>query len=322
MSPAKGSRSDVGLNTGEVVASGAVGSDLLVTGDAVNVAARLEQAAELGTILVGERTARAVRGYFELRAVEPLTLKGKQDAVAAWLVEGEREAPEPRGVPGLRAPFVGRESELTILRAAWAQACGEGRPHLVTLLGDAGVGKSRLVREFLSSLEVDAKVLVGRCLPYGEGVTLWPLAEILKAEAVVLDTDPAGVAVARITELVAGIDSELAGERPRTVAALASTLGLETADDPLGPLDPRDLYRERLLAWRAPLTSMARATPVVAVVEDIHWADTTMLDVLDELAERVEGPILFLCPSRPTCCARVPSGAAAGGTSARFRSTR
>jgi class 3 adenylate cyclase/tetratricopeptide (TPR) repeat protein len=290
----------VGLNTGEVVASGAVGGDLLVTGDAVNVAARLEQAAEPGTILVGERTARAVRPYFDLRRIEPLALKGKEEAVTAWVVEDEREAPEPRGVPGLHAPLVGRENELAFLRAAWAQVCGEGRPHLVTLLGDAGVGKSRLAREFLSTLDVDAKVVVGRCLPYGEGVTLWPLAEILKAEAVVLDTDPADVAVAKIAELVeAGIDPELAGERARTVAALASTLGLQTADDPLGALDPRDLYRERLVAWRALLTSMARAAPVVAVVEDIHWADATMLDVLDELAERVEGPILLLCPARP-----------------------
>jgi class 3 adenylate cyclase/tetratricopeptide (TPR) repeat protein len=298
--PGQGLEIHVGVNTGEVVAAGTVGGDLLVTGDAVNVAARLEQAAEPGTILVGERTARAVRPYFDLRRIEPLALKGKEEAVTAWVVEGEREAPEPRGVPGLRAPLVGREHELAFLRAAWAQVCGEERPHLVTLLGDAGVGKSRLAREFLSTLGVDAKVLVGRCLPYGEGVTLWPLAEILKAEAAVLDTDPTDVAVAKISELVeTGIDPELAGERPRTVAALASTLGLQTADDPLGALDPRDLYRERLVAWRALLTSMARFAPVIAVVEDIHWADGTMLDVLDELAERVEGPILFLCPARP-----------------------
>jgi class 3 adenylate cyclase len=290
----------IGLNTGEVVASGAARGDLLVTGDAVNVAARLEQVAEPGTIVVGDRTARAVRPYFDLRRVEPLALKGKAASVTAWAVEGERDAPEPRGVPGLAAPLVGREHELALLRVAWERVCGERRPHLVTLLGDAGVGKSRLVREFVSELESEAKVLVGRCLPYGEGVTLWPLAEILKGEAVVLDTDPAAVAVARIAELVeTGIDPDLASDRPRTAAALVSTLGMQTADDPRDELDPRDLYRERLVAWRALLTSMARHAPVVAVVEDIHWADTTMLDVLDELAERVEGPILFLCPARP-----------------------
>jgi class 3 adenylate cyclase/tetratricopeptide (TPR) repeat protein len=297
---AQGLEIRIGLNTGQVVASGAAAGDLLVTGDAVNVASRLQQAAEPGTILVGERTARAVRPYFDLRRMEPLVLKGKADAVSAMVVEGEREAPEPRGVAGLAAPLVGREHELAFLRAAWERVCGEGRPQLVTLLGDAGVGKSRLVREFASELDLDTKVLVGRCLPYGEGVTLWPLAEILKAEAVVLDTDSADAVVAKIAELVEGaIDLELTGDRPRTTAALASTLGVQTADDPLGALDPRDLYRERLVAWRALLASLARRAPVVAVVEDIHWADTTMLDVLDELADGVEGPILFLCPARP-----------------------
>ena len=290
----------IGLNTGEVVASGESRGDLLVTGDAVNVAARLEQAAEQGTIVVGERTARAVRPYYDLRRIEPLALKGKSEVVTAWLVEAEREAPEARGVPGLRAPLVGREHELAFLRAAWERVCDEQRPQLVTLVGDAGVGKSRLVREFLSTLDVDAKVLVGRCLPYGDGVTLWPLAEILKAEAVVLDTDRPDVAVTKIAQLVdATIDPKLASDQSLTAAALVSTLGMRLPDDPLGALDPRELYRELLAAWRTLLASMARLAPVVAVVEDIHWADGTMLDVLDELAERVDGPILFLCPARP-----------------------
>ena len=290
----------IGLNTGEVVASGAQGGELLVTGDAVNVAARLEQAAEPGTIVIGDRTARAVRPYFELRQIEPLALKGKAEAVGAWLVQVEREAPEPRGVPGLWAPIVGREYQLNVLRSTFERVRNEGRPHLITVVGDAGVGKSRLVREFLSTVEVDAKVLIGRCLPYRDGVTLWPLAEILKAEAVVLDTDRADVVLVKIGQLVdAGIDPDLAADRSRTAAALVSTLGLRSHDDPLGALDPRDLYRELLAAWRALLASMARHAPVVAVVEDIHWADPTMLDVLDELAERVDGPILFLCPARP-----------------------
>ena len=290
----------IGLNTGEVVASGESRGDVLVTGDAVNVAARLEHAAEPGTIVVGERTARAVRPYYDLRRIEPLALKGKSEVVTAWLVEAEREAPDGRGVPGLRAPLVGREHELAFLRTAWERVCGEQRPQLVTMVGDAGVGKSRLVREFLSTLDVDAKVLVGRCLPYGEGVTLWPLAEILKAEAVVLDTDRPDVVLRKIALLVdAAIDPELASDQSRTAAALVSTLGMRTPDDPLGALDPRELYRELLAAWRTLLASMARLGPVVAVVEDIHWADGTMLDVLDELAERVDGPILFLCPARP-----------------------
>jgi class 3 adenylate cyclase len=290
----------IGLNTGDVLAAGAPGADLLVTGDAVNVAARLQQAAEPGTIVAGDRTARAVRPYFELRALdEPLALKGKSDAVVAWAVEGEREDVEPRGVPGLSAPLVGRDAELASLRTAFERVSQESRPELVTLVGDAGIGKSRLVREFVGALAVDTKVLVGRCLPYGAGLTLWPLAEMLKGEAVVLDTDAAAAAFEKIEGLVAtSIDPELSGEQP-TAAALASTLGLRPSDDPLASLDPRERYRELIAAWRAFLASLGRRGPVVVVVEDIHWADPTMLDVLDELAERLDGPILFLCTARP-----------------------
>jgi class 3 adenylate cyclase len=288
----------IGLNTGEAIASGAREADLLVTGDAVNVAARLEQAADPGAILIGERTARAVRSYFELRRLEPLALKGKAESVAAWLVEAEREAPEPRGLPGLSAPLVGREYELELLQTTFERVRVGGRPHLVTLVGDAGVGKSRLVREFLSALDPGARVLVGRCLPYGQGITLWPLAEILKSEALIFDTDPSKVALAKLEQLV---EREVVDEPAPalTVAALASTLGLRPPDDPLGALDPREAYRELVAAWRVLLGSIARRAPVVVVVEDIHWADATMLDVLDELAERVEGPIFFLCPARP-----------------------
>ena len=288
----------IGVNTGEAIAAGTAGADLLVTGDAVNVAARLEQAAEPGTILIGERTARAVRGDFALREVERLRLKGKAEPVAAWLVEAERETPEPRGVPGVSAPLVGREHELELLRTTFERVRTGGRAHLVTLLGDAGVGKSRLVRELLSALDGTARVLVGRCLPYGQGITLWPLAEILKSEAGILDTDPSSVALAKLEQLV---EREL-GEgsaAEHTVAALASTLGLRPPGDPLGALDPREAYRQLVAAWRALLVSIARRASVVVVVEDIHWADATMLDVLDELAERVEGPIFFLCPARP-----------------------
>jgi class 3 adenylate cyclase len=291
----------IGLSTGEVLASGAQGDDLHVTGDAVTTAARLQQAADPGTIVVADRTARAVRSHFELRALdEPLALKGKSEAIAAWLVEGHRETGEAVGVPGIAAPLVARDHELAVLRTTFDHVRVEGRPALVTLVGDAGVGKSRVVREFLSPLEGEARVLVGRCLPYGQGVTLWPLAEMLKAEAGVLETDPADAATAKIAGLVeASVEPELAGDRSRTAAVLASTLGLRPPGDPLGSLDPRELYRELVDAWRALLASIARRAPVVAVVEDLHWADPTMLDVLDELAERLDGPLVFLCTARP-----------------------
>jgi class 3 adenylate cyclase/DNA-binding SARP family transcriptional activator len=292
----------IGISTGEVLASGVVGGDLLVTGDAVNVAARLEQTADPGTIAIGERTARAVRRRFELRTPEqPRLLKGKSEAVEIWLVGSERaEGGARSGVGSLEAPLVGRDHELAFLRATFERVRRERRPELVTLVGDAGIGKSRLVREFLASLDVEAQVLTGRCLAYGQGVTLRPLAEMLKTRAGVLDSDPAATAAARIAELVETVvDPELSGERARIAAALASTLGLRAPDDPLASLHPRELYRELVGAWRMLLASMGRQTPVVAVVEDLHWADPTMLDVLDELAERLEGPILVLCTARP-----------------------
>ena len=175
----------------------------------------------------------------------------------------------------------------------------ERRPALVTVVGDAGVGKSRLARELVEPLEGQATVLVGRCLPGAQGSTLEALAEMLKAEAGVLDTDPADEAFAKVERLVeATVDPDLAVDPSRTVPALASTLGLRPGGDSAG-LDPRELYRAHVEAWLALLASLGRRAPVVAVVEDLHWADSTMLDVLDELAERLDGPILFLCTARP-----------------------
>jgi class 3 adenylate cyclase len=286
----------IGVETGDVVASGDAAGQLLVTGDSVNVAARLQQVAEPGTIVVGERTARAARSHFVLRELdEPLGLKGKSEPVDAWLVEGERERAEERGVPGLSAPLVGRKRELDSLRTEFGRVSVEGRPALVTVIGDAGIGKSRLVREFLAQLDDDTTVLIGRCLPSGQGTTLLPLADMLEAKAGVFDSDSEDAALTKIAQLVvAEVDPDLAGAL--TAAALASTLGLE--DEALSGLDPRERRRELVNAWRALFASIARRAPVVAVVEDLHWGDPRTLDILDELADRLEGPILFVCTAR------------------------
>ena len=164
----------IGVNTGEVVAGA---GDALVTGDAVNVAARLEQAAEPGEILLGESTLRLARDAVEVEAVKPLELKGKADAVAAHrllrVVEGA-----PAFERRLDSPLVGRRDELARVRTAFDGALAERTCRLVTALGPPGIGKTRLAREVATSLEDEASVLVGRCLPYGEGITYWPLAEI------------------------------------------------------------------------------------------------------------------------------------------------
>src|SRR5262249_2648018 len=166
-----------------------------------------------GTIVVAERTARAVRSHFELEATDP-----------GWVVVGPREELELRRTV---TPLVGREHELTFLRTTFDHVRREGSPALVTVVGAAGVGKSRLVRELLATLDGEANVLIGRCLPLEKAVTLWPLAEILKAEAGVLETDRADEAARKISSLVErAVEPGLAGDIPRTAAALASPLGL------------------------------------------------------------------------------------------------
>ena len=155
----------------------------LATGDAVNVAARLEQAAAPGEVLVGAPTLALVRDAVEVEPVEPLALKGKAEPVPAYRLLRVREAPERRH----EARFVGRERELALLREAWERAQAEQRCELVTVVGDAGVGKSRLVAEALAS--IDAPVVRGRCLPYGEGITYWPVVEVLKQLGVAAATD-------------------------------------------------------------------------------------------------------------------------------------
>jgi class 3 adenylate cyclase len=289
----------IGVNTGDVLASAPQGArgDLRVSGDAVNVAARLEQGASAGEVLVGERTARAARGAFHLEPLGTLEAKGKSQGVKAWRVIRALEV-ERRGIEGLRAPMVGRESQMQFLRTLYDQARQERKPQLVTILADAGVGKSRLVTEFVESLASEAKVLVGRCLPYGEGISLWPLGEILRTEAGLLHNDPIEEAKNKLDKIARTIPAAYVPDPARTAAAFAATLGLELGDD-AAAIDPRQMHRELVVAWRGFLSSLASEQPLVVLIEDIHWADKMMLEILEDLAEQAEGPVLFLCPSRP-----------------------
>jgi class 3 adenylate cyclase/tetratricopeptide (TPR) repeat protein len=300
----------IGINTGEVIAvTEPRPGDAMVTGDAVNVAARLEQSAEPGSVLVSERTARAARG-FRFKEIEALELAGKEQPVLALqLVSPEPEGPE-RGVPGLRAPLVGREDELELVRSLYRRVVADSRPQLVTIYGDPGVGKSRLTAEFLewSQAEPDPPLVVrGRCLPYGDGVTYWPLAEILKAQAEILDTDSAAEALEKVRAYASGALAEgLSPDPGRAAAALAYTVGLEDPAQDFAALAPRQVHHETHAAWRSLFSGLAQQRPVVVVIEDIHWADPALLDMLEELADRVVGPALFLCPSRPELTQRRP----------------
>jgi class 3 adenylate cyclase len=313
----------VGVNTGEVIAAGDARPEAgMVTGDAVNAAARLEQAAQPGQILVSERTARSTRG-FRFRDIGPLKVKGKTQLVPTLELVGEEVAPRPgqqeRGIPGLRAPMVGRDHELDLLRSIYGRLAASGRAQLVTLYGDPGVGKSRLTNEFLAwAREQSAAPAVtkGRCLPYGEGITYWPLAEILKADTGVLDSDPPDTALSKIGRLAEDTLATTA-DPARAAAALAFTFGLEDARFRFADLPPRQVQLETHEAWRAYFTGLAANGPVITVVEDIHWADDTLLDLLEDLADRTAGPLLFLCPARPDLAQR---RAAWGGGKRNFSS--
>ena len=299
----------IGVNTGEVLASvEPQPGEPMVTGDAVNVAARLQGAAEPGGILASERTARGARGFLFGEAMR-LDLKGKGQPVRAMELRGGDVTIQDRGVPGLHAPMVGRDEELSLLLSMFRRSAIEGRPHLVTIYGDAGVGKSRLTSEFLLRAERDgATVVRGRCLPYGEGITYWPLAEILKGYAGVLDSDPPELALEKIRK--AGrelLTEDVTSDPGRATAALAFTVNVADPEFDFGSMEPREVRQEVHAGWRSFFSALAAETPIVVIIEDIHWADPALLDLLDESSERVVGPVFFLCPSRPDLTATRPA---------------
>ncbi|MGH2417085.1 MAG: ATP-binding protein [Candidatus Limnocylindria bacterium] len=301
----------IGINSGEVVSTTLPrAGEGMVTGDAVNVAARVQQLADPGQILVGQRTASAAQG-FEFRRLGPRDVRGKTADVEVSELVGEATAPTATGVALLRAPLVGRDEEIRLLTSIYDRVAAERRPHLVTLYGQPGVGKSRLTVEFLAGLggrDTPPQVVRGRCLSYGSGVTFWPLAEILKGEAGILDSDGPERAVAKLHGLGSRlITPHLTTDRERTTALLGFTVGIAVPGYDFGRLDPERLRVELVEAWRAFFSALAADRPVVVVVEDIHWADAALLDVLDELGARVEGAVLFLCPARPDLTDRRPA---------------
>ena len=192
----------IGINTGEVVAGDPSAGEAFVTGDTVNVAARFEQTAEPGEIVFGEETHRLVRDAVQVERVEPLELKGKTDRVPAFrLLDVTPGA--PAFARRLDSPLVGREKELGRLRRGFDEAVAERACRMVTVMGDAGLGKSRLVTELVARIGDQARVLWARCLPYGEGITFWPVAELVKEAAAIDETDAPDAARSKLRALVA-----------------------------------------------------------------------------------------------------------------------
>ena len=285
----------IGVNTGEVVVGRAREGSSFVTGDAVNVGARLEQAAGPGEVLVGERTAAAVRGAFELDDPVIVEAKGKAGGVSARRLVRALSLMRPRGVGGLHSAFVGRDRDLGGLRSAFEQVVSSREPQLVVIAGDPGVGKTRIVRELWSWLaEQQSQPLqrTGRCLSYGNATAYWPLAELLREHFGILDADPPEVAAGRL------------GER----RDLGLTLGLET-DEQLHPLVARERLHD---AWAAFLGELVDERPAVVLIEDVHWAEDDLLDLLDGLVSQVDGPLLVLATARPELLDRRPAWSGAG----------
>ena len=273
----------IGVNTGEVVAGDAGDGKAFVTGDAVNVAARLEQHAEPGQVLLGGATYRLVRGAVDAEPVEPLELKGKSGLVAAWRLLGVREVTS--AVPRrLDSPMVGRERPLAQLRQAFEAARGDEACQLFTLLGSAGVGKSRLVEEFLSTLGEGSEVLRGRCLAYGEGITYFPVVEAIKQAAGLADFDMPDVVESKVCSVLEGDEhQELVC---RHVSQLMGVAEVAAGED-------------TFWAIRRFFEASARERPLVLVFDDIHWGEPTFLDLVEHIADWSRGSsILLLCMAR------------------------
>jgi class 3 adenylate cyclase/tetratricopeptide (TPR) repeat protein len=285
----------IAVNTGEALV--AIDADPragegMAAGDVINTAARLQAAAPVNGVLVGETTYRATRDVIDYRTAEPVHAKGKSEPVAAWTAV---EARSPFGVDVRQhggAPLVGRGRELDLLLAAFERARAEGSPQLVTLVGVPGMGKSRMTWELFQALDALPERIrwrQGRCLPYG-GAALGALAEIVKAHAGILEDDRPDAAGAKLDNAVAAVVP--APERAWVTSHLRGLVGLD-ADQ------PRD-RDEAFTAWRRLLEAIAEREPLVLVFEDLHWADDVMLDFIDHLVDWASDvPILVLCTARP-----------------------
>jgi class 3 adenylate cyclase/tetratricopeptide (TPR) repeat protein len=291
-----------GVNSGEVIAGDPAGGQALVTGDAVNVAARLEQTAGPSEILIGDSTRALAGGAIEAEPVGPLVLKGKSEPVVAWTLV-DVTTREGQLARKLDAPMLGRDDELARLRAA-LEAVARGREvHRVTVLGPAGIGKSRLMRELAESVGSEAGVLTGTCLPYGEGVAFRPLAEIVREAAG--DAD----AHAWIEELLAGDQHAHAiAEQVLQVAGLA---------------EAGEAARDAHWAVRRLFEALAAERPLVVVFEDVHWADGPLLDLIEFVTDTsANAPVLIVCLAREEFAEQRPEWAHAGRRSSVIRLER
>lgn len=288
----------VGINTGDILfAAAGAGREDAVTGDPVNTAARLQALAPVDGVVVGEPTYRATARVFEYAELPPVTVKGRAQPIRVF------HAIAPRARLGIDltkthdSPFVGREIDLSLLKGLFDKTMAAVSVQLVTVVGEAGIGKSRIVAEL--GAYVDARpVLVtwrqGRCLPYGEGISFWALGEIVKGHAGILDSDSPEVAAGKLEAVLPE-----GSERPWFRQRLLPLLGIGASS--------QGAREEFFAAWRRFLEHLAEERPSVLVFEDLHWADDALLDFLEHLADRAEGvPLLVVGTARPELFERHP----------------
>jgi class 3 adenylate cyclase/tetratricopeptide (TPR) repeat protein len=287
----------IGIATGEVIVTHGNRAEEgkgIAWGDVLNTAARIESAAPVDGILVGEETYRASMHAIEYVEHEPIEAKGKSEPVRVWQAVGLREQTARGKVHD--APLVGRTVELERLTALWQGVHQVGRPAVATIIGDPGIGKSRLVAEIAQRFAEDADVLWGRCLSYGEGITYWPVIEILEGAAGILKSDDIDTVSAKLGALLERLGSDDLDQLRTMASALANLIGV--------PRTPRGTYSaaeisQAELHWgiRRVLELLAAQRPLVLVIEDLHWAEETLFDLLDFLRE-ADGPVFIVGSAR------------------------
>jgi tetratricopeptide (TPR) repeat protein len=295
----------IAVNTGEALVSLDVSpgeGEAMVAGDVVNTAARIQSAAPIDGILVGEQTYGATERQISYREAAAIEAKGKSERVPVWeAIEARSRFGVDLGGAG-RTALIGRDRELDLLVDALTRARRERSTQLVTLVGVPGIGKSRLVYELSCVVDADDELITwrqGRCLPYGEGVSYWALGEIVKAQAGILESDNAEAAGAKLADAAVALSDE--AERGWVERHLRPLVGLGS-DDVSG-----DRRGEAFAAWRRFIEAVADSGPAVLVLEDLHWADDGLLDFVDNLVDWVDGvPLLVLCTARPELLARRP----------------
>ncbi len=298
----------VGINTGEVVAaSGSTFDRDFLVSDAVTIAARLQQSVPPGTVVAGERTYRLTSHVIEYRALPPLDVKGKAAPLPVW--EAVALLPErPEEGRRIMAPLIGRHFELGLLQHLYERTSKEGVPHLVTVLGQPGIGKSRLLREFLAIVRdgtPQPMVLRGRNVAFGGQIGYHALLDILRVQAGLLNTDSPEEVRAKLQRWLTSIVP-----RPEQfLDGLLLTYGMDEGD----ATDPGRLRQQLFETWQGLLATLGDGRPVIVVLEDIHWADEGTLDLIQWLNERIDAsPLFLMCLARPELFERRPAWSGGG----------